>query len=265
MTQIGEMIAVDASAPSSNKDKCWYCTKEPTSENRTNKLDEDPRSTSGVVDNIPENDLYNNSSQLGTSLGGKHPKWKIAVPHDPSKRCGVVPAAHHLIPGNAALKKATPLLKFMIADKGPPWDTDIGYDVNSKQNGVWLPGSYGVNPRSAVFGKKWSLYGKKTEYANAAMDSAKAQFHDAHPEYSGHVKTTLRSIATKLKMPGQKKCPVCDKDIKDKPRPPYGLVGRLNFVSGKHRAMLVGLGKKMRSTVAAGYFTSSRVKTYFGI
>ena len=260
MTDIGEGVAKDAVFGS--KGDCWYCAKKPTSENRMNQLNEDPDSTGGIMNSIPENYVRNSSSRLGVSMGGKHPKWKIRAPHDQSKQCGVVPAAHHLIPGNASLKKATPLLKFMIAAKGPPWSSDVGYDVNAKQNGVWLPGSYGVNPRSLVFGMKWSAYSMQTEYANAAMKKAGAQFHDAHPEYSENVEGTLKSIATLLKMPGMAKCPVCEKEIEDKARPPFGLVSRLNFVSGKHRAMLVKLGPRTIALAQVGYFTSSRVKTY---
>jgi hypothetical protein len=251
MTDIGEQIAVDAAAEGS--DDCWYCKEEPKDNRKTNV-------TPNPVDDS-ENDLENNSSTLGENLG-KRPKWKIQAPHDTSKRCGVVPGAHHCIPGNASLLKATALLKFMQEEKGVI-ESDIGYDVNAAENGVWLPGSYGVNPQSQVFQTKWRNYATKHKnaYAIAAMESADAQFHDAHPRYSGKVLQTLKSIANKLQKEPKDKCPVCGKK-KDKKRPPYGLVGRLHYVSGQHRGMLLNPKRKKRF-VMAGYFTSSRVHLLF--
>ncbi|HYD52537.1 MAG TPA: AHH domain-containing protein [Gemmatimonadaceae bacterium] len=249
MTQIGEAVAVDATAP--NTGDCWYCKEKPPEEVQ-NKMDESP---SGDA----ENGLRNCAATLGVNLG-KRPKWKIAVPHDKSKRTPVVPAAHHLIPGNASLKKATALLKFMC--KGQVVESDIGYDVNGKGNGVWLPGNYGVNPLATHFKMKWTAYNKQDDYAILAMDQANAQFHDAHPEYSSNVLATLRSIANKLAKEPKDKCPVCDKK-KEKKRPPYGLVGRLNFVSGQHEQMLLSPRTK-KKYVTAGYFTSSRVHRLFG-
>ena len=66
-------------------------------------------------------------------------------------------AAHHLIPAQAALKKATSLHVWMVykhepeplggsggsSAKGQVW-ADVGYDVNGVENGVWLPGNYAV-------------------------------------------------------------------------------------------------------------------------
>jgi hypothetical protein len=43
---------------------------------------------------------------------------------------------------------------------------NIGYNVNARTNGVWLPGNYGVRP--------WG-----------------AQFHDAHKQYSKFVRKVL--------------------------------------------------------------------------
>src|SRR2546426_2657026 len=241
------------------KDDCWYCKQDPGKENLTTKLDEDPSSTGGIIDNVPENDVRNSSSKLGESLG-RRPKWKISVPHDLSKRCGVVPGAHHLIPGNASLKRATGLHKYMSASKGVI-KSDIGYDVNAKPNGVWLPGSYGVRANAQNFKTKWSKYKRQNDYAISAMDTANAQFHDAHPKYSDNVLRTLRSIATKLGKKPKERCPVCGKTA-DKERPPYGLVNRLNFVSDQHRKMLVQPRRK-KKFIDAGYFTSARSKLLF--
>ena len=62
-------------------------------------------------------------------------------------------------------------------------------------------------------------------------------------------------------------CPFCGEKY-EKTRPPYGLVGRLDFVSKQHRNMISNIGKKKGKKykyVKSDYFTSSRVKTYFGI
>jgi hypothetical protein len=64
-------------------------------------------------------------------------------------------AAHHLIPAQASLKRAKTLLNFMVC-KEKPEDvkgggkvkgqvySDVGYDVNGSQNGMYLPGTYAV-------------------------------------------------------------------------------------------------------------------------
>src|SRR4051812_37439125 len=67
-------------------------------------------------------------------------------------------AAHHCIPAQEALKES-PLLTFMVKKKsseplkdgdktiqykdGEVW-SDVGYDVNGSENGIYLPGSYKV-------------------------------------------------------------------------------------------------------------------------
>lgn len=55
-------------------------------------------------------------------------------------------AAHHLIPAQETLKRATVLKKYMTrkSSKGKCY-SNIGYDVNGAQNGVFLPGNYGVS------------------------------------------------------------------------------------------------------------------------
>ncbi len=261
MSQIGESIAV---AAVKNVKPCWYCEKEPTWPPRKNDETASPESSEGEdEEGVPENDESNESSALGTALGTA-PKWTINCP-DTEQKTTIVPAAHHCIPGNASLAKATPLHDYMR--EGGPFglSSDIGYNVNNAGNGVWLPGNYGVRSGKDHYTKKWGSFGPafKRDYADRAMKTVKRQFHDAHPSYSKNVRQTLESIAEKL---GEleAKCPICDKKF-DKTRPPYGLVGRLDLVSGKHRTMLTTMGKTGKKFVQQNYFTSSRVKTYFGI
>jgi hypothetical protein len=249
--EIAEPIAALVATPD-EKEKCWACEQDPPDE-RHNSLDESP---SSIGD--PENDLHNDSSTLGKNLGFR-PSWTISVPDSQggeavTRTCEVLPGAHHLIPGNASLKKVPSILDLMESSRGKI-QSDIGYDVNSAQNGVWLPANYGVNINSA-FGKKWSQYQHQNDYAIAAMKRAGAQFHDAHPEYSDKVKTTLRALADKINLKKPEVCAICGKQISDKSRPPYGLVGRLNRVSRQHHRFLAGPVRKW--PVDSGYFTSSR-------
>jgi hypothetical protein len=249
--EIGESIAVSVATSDQDED-CWAC-QEPPRGDLTNKLNEDPSSIGE-----PENQLTNDSSKLGSNLGHR-PQWQIQVPDTEAgksimRSCVVVPAAHHLIPGNASLKQVPSIMDLIDSGRGKI-SSDIGYDVNGQPNGIWLPANYGVRPDSE-FGRKWSLYGHQNEYARAAMKKAGAQFHDAHPEYSGKVKTALRALADKINLKKPTTCGVCDKQLTDKARPPYGLVGRLNGVSRQHRAFLAGPVRKW--PLGSGYFTSSR-------
>jgi hypothetical protein len=248
--EMGEPVGIVVAALSPDE-KCWACEADPPEE-RQNDLDESPDSLGP-----PENDLKNDSSKLGTNLGHR-PTWRITVPdvHNGQKitrSCDVVPAAHHLIPGNASLKNVPRMLDLIDAGRGKI-QADIGYNINSAQNGIWLPGSYGVRA-SSEFGKKWSAYSHQQDYARAAMKRAGAQFHDSHGDYSENTIRTLRSIADKVSLKKPQKCGVCNKEISEEARPPYGLVGRLNAVSRMHRTFLAGPVRKW--PIASGYFTSS--------
>ncbi|HMU65825.1 MAG TPA: AHH domain-containing protein [Cellvibrionaceae bacterium] len=249
MTDIGEAIAVIVATPDSDE-PCWACKKEPETQLQNN-LNESPSSIGE-----PENQLHNDSSELGKSLGFR-PTWTIqvaesAAPGAEPISAEVTAAAHHLIPGNASLKKCPQILDLIEASRDKI-RSDIGYNVNSEQNGVWLPGSYGVNPDS-VFKKKWSAFTNQQEYAFKAMDRANAQFHDAHPEYSRQVIRALRSLADKITLTAPEKCGICGEKTEDKARPPYGLVGRLNQISSMHRRFLRGPMRKW--PIQSGYFTS---------
>jgi hypothetical protein len=259
VTNIGEGIAIAAAAPSP-AGQCWYCSAKP-GETLSNREDESPTSEDNDDDSVAENDLGNDSSTLGGVLAPR-PKWTIPLPHNPSEVTAVIPAAHHLIPGNASLKKATLLRKFMTDKDGGFVSGDIGYDVNGIKNGIWLPGSYGVNAATPQFKKKWTAYEHQVDYARMAMQTADAQFHDSHPEYSRNVHNTLNSIAGKMlhRKPGR--CPICDNDLGDKMRPPYGLVERLNGVSQAHGAMLHQPVVQPKY-IDAGYFTSKRIKLVY--
>ena len=254
--EVGEMVA--KAIAQDKKDDCWFC-EEPPKGDLKNKEKADPED-SNSPESVPENKEGNDSSLLGKALiasGKRLPQWKIKNTLKPKNKPSlVVPGAHHCIPGEASMAKAEALHKFMR--EGDHYDSDIGYDVNSAENGVWLPGNYAVREDNDEFNNKtWTKQTPKfrQDYVKLAMQKASGKmFHDAHRTYNGKVKTCLLEIANKLSKPKKGKCPICGKDEKKK-RPPYGLVGRLHGVSGDHRQMLVAPTKK---TVGSGYYTSSK-------
>jgi len=251
---------------------CWFCEEEPKTD-LTNGEDESPASPEGQTEGA-ENGESNDASVLGKNLGDR-PTWSIkhkVDPEDPiaaGESTNIVPAAHHLLPGGASVNKATGLHKYMLwkGKNSLGLSGPIGYDINSAPNGVWLPGNYAVR-KDTVFNKTWGDFKDpfKNAYARAAMKNAgNLQLHDAHPAYNSNAKQTLLDLAKKLDEMWQdrSKCPVCKKDMKDKNRPPYGLVGRLNMLSGEHRKTLI-FPEQNRKAINSGYVTSSRVLDVFG-
>jgi hypothetical protein len=265
--EIAESIAM--AAVNIELESCWFCKEErPEVENKTDE--NPPTEDNDDEDSPPENDVINASSTLGEKLGNC-PNWDIVKPWSETSTA-IVPGAHHLIPGNASLKKAmnNGLKHFMCKKGNYNLISDIGYDVNDAANGVWLPANYNVRPGKEDYKKKWSEYSEdfKDEYAVRAMRTADAQFHDAHPDYNAKVLATLERIKENIIIFGEGKCPICGEPNHDKTRPPYGLVSRLNFVSQQHRQILKGLSYKSSrklTMIQNGYHTSSRVVRYFGI
>jgi hypothetical protein len=266
--EIGESIAT-AAMP--KLDPCWFCQEEHPADTMTNETEASPQTENNDNEDYPpENDVHNDASALGENLGDR-PQWEIKRPGDDASTT-IVPGAHHLIPGNASLKKAMDngLSDFMCERGQYNLESDIGYNVNDAANGVWLPGNYQVRPGNEDYKIKWSAYPDdfKGEYAVRAMRKANAQFHDAHYDYNKNVLRTLERIKENMVLPEDGKCPICGKEYHEKTRPPFGLVSRLNFVSQQHRQILAGLNyKKSRkiTMIRNGYYTSSRVYVYFGL
>lgn len=247
---------------------CWFCECE-SENNAKNEEDEDPESPDGQAEG-PENGETNDASKLGINLKSE-PSWPIKhkiSEHDPmpeGEETRIVAAAHHLLPGNASVKKANSIHKYMVWKNRNPckFKRQIGYDINAAENGIWLPGNYAVRKESK-FGKNWSSFGDpfKDGYAQAAMKSSGGlQFHDAHPAYSSNVERTLNDVGRKLDAMwvDRSKCPVCGKDRDGQNDPPYGLVGRLNRLSYEHRKVLM-FAAMNRKAIESGYYTSSRVR-----
>jgi len=251
---------------------CWFCEQKP-GDKRENEETEDPASPEAKEEG-PENGEHNDASVLGGNLSNR-PKWSIQHPVDPEDpieegtETEIVPAAHHLLPGNASVKKALRLHKYMLWQGKNPLGLlgPIGYNINDARNGVWLPGNYAVRAGTA-FKKTWGDFkeGFKGAYARAAMKNAgDLQLHDAHPDYNTNVLNTLQDVAKKLDAMWQdrSKCPVCKKKLENQNMPPYGLVGRLHALSAEHKKALVFTAAN-RKAINNGYVTSSRVLDAYG-
>lgn len=265
MTQIGEGVAI--AVTKETDEECWFCKEPPKEKGLKNSEVADPdTSDSETETSVPENDEKNDSSALGENLGNR-PKWTITCP-DKNLPTEVVPGAHHCIPGKAAFKKVVDLgLKNYIRKGGNfKLSGDIGYSINHSNNGVWLPGNYGVRKNKGHYKKTWGSYDKsfKQEYSRRAIKTTNRQFHDAHGDYNKLVRKTLENIMNKLGEPEQN-CPICNKPY-DKTRPPYGLVGRLDWASSHYKRVLQGLSIKAARKwhhIKGGCRTSNRVVTFF--
>jgi hypothetical protein len=191
-------------------------------------------------DNPPSktNDLTNNPSKLGTNLkGGDAIQIKVKVRTNVrTMECGF--GAHHVIPGDASLNKSSQLLPWM---KKGDLKSDIGYGVNHANNGIWLPGNYGWDPKTVMkWGKLAASGGFEIQfgYAYAAMTATQRQFHDAHPVYSTWVRLTLEKMRVKM-LEMKTDCSHCDKKNNKKPyNPPFKLVGMLDGLSERLRGKL---------------------------
>jgi hypothetical protein len=112
---------------------------------------------------------------------------------------------------------------------------NIGYDINSSPNGMWLPGNYAVRP--------WSPKEEaaKRDYAFAAIRAWQRQFHDAHEQYSSKVLESLDKLYDKLELGETVWCE--EKAKKEKPPPEerqnlYAIVARLHTISARLSRML---------------------------
>jgi hypothetical protein len=85
----------------------------------------------------------NDAGKLGRALGGKPEAQGVRLNN---KVFDAAVAAHHLIPGNAALKESELFLSEEYLWRDGKAKGNIGYNINAKANGVWSPGNYGVRP-----------------------------------------------------------------------------------------------------------------------
>lgn len=166
---------------------------------------------------------------------------------------GYTVAAHHLIPGEAALAKSA-LVQFMVkgrsvtinvftkngqkVEKKKKISKHIGYNVNGAHNGIWLPGNYYIRSRTSPRrSKSWSELGDDPwclHYVAAATKVAQSQFHDTHEAYSEKVLELLNKIALRL---SKHECEAC---VSEAINPPFLIKARLYNISGFLRGKLSG-------------------------
>lgn len=256
--ELGEAVAVEVAAPDHDPD-CYFCNAKDAPKDEDNDLtdnfDED------VLDgSLTEVKFKNDSGSLGGAIGGDQDKKQIAV--DGTKagvNLEVSVAAHHLIPGNAALAKSELFLSKEYLWKDKKVKGNIGYNVNASPNGVWLPGNYAARPwgtGGVAFEKTFGPSPK--DYAFAAIEAWEAQFHDAHEAYSLFVKKVLNKIYDKLRAGEDIWCPKAKKKKDKNPderEPLYVLVSRLNTVSGRMRSMLVAPSRNWKKNVWTSRFS----------
>jgi hypothetical protein len=245
--EVGEAVAVVIADTNHDQD-CYFCKAKDEQEEVENDLEESPSD-----DDEGYGGFKNDASKLGRSLGGS-PDQKTAAVND--SELPITVAAHHLIPGNAALKKSTLFKSNEYLWVDGKKRGNIGYNVNSLDNGVWLPGNYAVSGWS---GKADAF---KTEYSQSAIERWRRQFHDAHEKYSEFVLEALEKVYEKIDSVWCVACPEAQQQ-KEKPtpeeRPPLrALVARLNTISGRMRRMLVAPTANWKKNV----YTSSRSLTY---
>jgi hypothetical protein len=193
-------------------------------------------------------------------------------------------AAHHLIPGNAALKKS-PLMKFMTKGQtvqttsGKSWKIKdhIGYNVNGNHNGVWLAGNYAIRrykgpsakrkearPNTspvggATGGVSWSGLPElghedwQLHYVAGACRISSAQFHDTHANYSENVLELLNKIAAAITA-HQEKCEDCAGKLGQEVPPPYLVKNRLYGISDALKVRVLGIPVAWKDP----WFTSDR-------
>ncbi len=270
-------------------------------------------------EDVPKDDLKpqaNNAGKLGANLidgraDGKpgtfskvHPAPSIdKQPREDTARAGVrvtlkapigeediawpfTVAAHHLIPGNAALKQSR-LNKYMLKGskvKGASGSftikENLGYNINGGHNGVWLPGSYALNDSAfkEILGQatKWKKFSRDNEawavsYIASVCRAAGGMFHDTHTDYNRVVKGWLNKISTRLE-----EHPVACEDCPDSGPvpPPYVVKTRLYSVSAflKGRVTsppamwnrrLVTFAKRWYSQVFSGRKVSSEFESAY--
>ncbi len=240
---LGEKVSVGEIVDEKHDEEtCVFCQAGDPPKEIINELsdahDEDIEAETG--DNVPTYKFKNDAGKLGTALGGKPEPKPVQLNN---KIFDAAVAAHHLIPGNAALKNSQ-----LFKSKEYLWKDDkakgnIGYNVNAKANGVWSPGNYGVRPwgtKGTTFEAKNSGL-KAEDLAFAAMEAWGTQFHDAHPVYSDFVKDCLDKVFEKLEAQEEIWCPEAKKKEKkpDEKNPLYALVRRLDTISTRMKRMLV--------------------------
>src|SRR5690606_35466079 len=258
---LGEKVSVNTITDEMHDETCAFCSStEPPKDivnDLTDEHDEDAEAQLG--DMLPTYKFKNDAGKLGIALGGK-PEAKTVTLANKNFEAAV--AAHHLIPGNAALKQSQLFKSEKYLWKDGKAKGNIGYNMNASENGVWSPGNYGVRPwgPGGVAFKSANPTLEPKDFAFAAMDKWRTQFHDAHADYCSFVKVSLDKVFEKLEAQKDIWCPEAkNKDKKPEEKEPiYALVQRLNTISSRMKRMLTFPTRNWKPNV----YTSRFVQTY---
>lgn len=264
------MLAALNHHPEHSEDTCAFCTAstEPTEENNTltDHFDEDANELPGL--NMEGMAFRNCAGKLGTALvtaGLSQLEGTVQIDGIQGP-LPVQSAAHHLIPGNAALKvsKLMPHLHSEGMAVG-----NIGYDVNGQENGAWLAGNYALRGKNGL--AKWgpggvgflAMYGKDPkEYAFAAIEALRCQFHDGHDDYSKFVRNELNLLAKKLEKTQTLWCPEAQQQPDGTPKKQQMkmLVLRLNTISRRLKRFVTNPGSAWRENIVTSRFSLSYIR-----
>jgi len=249
MTDIGELVSIAIDAPH-KEEGCPFCRpkEEVNSKNclradfdEDTKADNDTDNSSGV---LAKNLAQRPRSRIEILPGESAPIHDMELPEAKTRHwrdwvyeAGLSPVlfgAHHTIPGNDGLGKSNLYKKGWLGpvDDGPD-AANIGYNINSANNGVWLPGNYAIRgAEHRPSQTTWSEEDKEFQkaYAFLAMVETKRQFHDAHKNYSKTIKDALNELEELMEDMAQDGCPMCGKGDEEVD-PPYHLNSRLNAIS----------------------------------
>lgn len=271
MSEIGEPVAIaELGHEGHSEDTCAFHNKDkPTSETNvlTDDMDEDALEVPGVsMTGIAHK---NSAAKLGSNLtaeGHDQPETTVQI-EGINRVLPVHTAAHHLIPGNASLKKSK--IMSYLHQEGTATG-NIGYDINNYQNGSWLPGNYALRgeddlpawgPQGVGFTTKYSQ--PPDVYAFAAIAKLRRQFHDAHVDYSKFVIKVLNLLAKKLKKTEDLWCPLANNQPKDpQERQLKMLVARLNTVSLRMKTMLESPGPNWKTNVYTSRFSQKFIRRH---
>ena len=269
--QVGELVSVivDISEEHSEQTCPWHVKEKP----KQFKLD-----PANIEEDVPPPGLpKNDGGKLGENLGGRPEDLSVTVPFSETtprikkvkgedkeiaeyiqdevgQTYNVVFSAHHIIPGNEALK-GHPVLRWVgdtasLGQYGKGVSSEladgefIGYEINAAVNGIWLPGPYALSTKGKWTDKKLAsptTASFKQAYAFAAMDRMGRQFHYRHTKYSDFITDCLKKVNTRLEG-FAKECLIVNPEQKStKPyKAPYGLVSKLNRISNRLRPLLDG-------------------------
>jgi hypothetical protein len=275
--EIGESVVVPGAPGDAHPDGCLFCKESPR-ELKNYKTKHGELKDEGVL----EKSLWSKEPLIRTDkkVGPLYPLpggndqttgWTAKPGALEDFAVDMSAAPHHIIPGNAAMAPST-LENWTRADKGKI-KQDIGYTIDSAQNGIFLPhlpeiywtkrieqGGRKV-PMAEYYGQKWLTLSdtSKQSIGFLIMRETYLQMHytdhsapyDAGSSLSYDDETKERCNRLGDLMENYSR--TCDrsKGTDDgKHYPPYALVYRINMISERFRSRITGRPDSWQSWVS---------------